>query len=343
MTKKAIGIVIGRFQPFHTGHQSLITKSLNECENTVVFIGSANKSRDYNNPLTNEERKETILNSYKGTPALHIVFLHDKPTLEEWVANVYGLINHMSQGEDDVDPSTVTLYVAKKDEPFYTENFLFNTEVVGLSGISGTEVRKNLYKGSGTPFADMPHSTLTLLKGVLASGHWRRMKEEYNSCVSGKAKATLSHAYSNPIEPVVHAVVVQGTKALLVKRNSVRGYGQWALPGGFLEANESTQEGALRELWEETGIDLKKLQCAQLAVALEENLDDISVRTLGVNYLFVVKESEEIEVLVDKTEVLDYKWTELADITGDKEILFYNHNLVVQRLMASVPSSGENE
>ncbi|NMA67618.1 MAG: NUDIX hydrolase [Clostridiaceae bacterium] len=44
-------------------------------------------------------------------------------------------------------------------------------------------------------------------------------------------------------------------KLLLIKRGDHPCLGQWALPGGFVNMNESLEEAALRELKEETNID----------------------------------------------------------------------------------------
>ena len=42
---------------------------------------------------------------------------------------------------------------------------------------------------------------------------------------------------------------------LLIQRGNDPYKGYWAFPGGFLEMSESTEEGAKRELMEETGLD----------------------------------------------------------------------------------------
>lgn len=39
----SIGVIIARLQPVHNGHLALIEKSMNENEETYLFIGSADK------------------------------------------------------------------------------------------------------------------------------------------------------------------------------------------------------------------------------------------------------------------------------------------------------------
>lgn len=53
---------------------------------------------------------------------------------------------------------------------------------------------------------------------------------------------------------VVHALVVRENEILLEKRaGDLLESGKWAIPGGFLSLDETTSEGVLRELFEETG------------------------------------------------------------------------------------------
>ncbi len=59
-----------------------------------------------------------------------------------------------------------------------------------------------------------------------------------------------------PEAPIVGvgAVVIDGTKVLLVRRGQEPLKGEWSLPGGALELGETLREGIAREVLEETGL-----------------------------------------------------------------------------------------
>ena len=59
-----------------------------------------------------------------------------------------------------------------------------------------------------------------------------------------------------PERPIVGvlAVVLRGERALVVRRANPPMAGRWGFPGGVLELGETAAEGAVRELFEETGI-----------------------------------------------------------------------------------------
>ena len=59
-----------------------------------------------------------------------------------------------------------------------------------------------------------------------------------------------------PDRPIVGvlAVVMRGERALVVRRANPPMPGRWGLPGGVLELGETVAEGAMRELFEETGV-----------------------------------------------------------------------------------------
>jgi 8-oxo-dGTP diphosphatase len=62
--------------------------------------------------------------------------------------------------------------------------------------------------------------------------------------------------YRNPI-PAAGAIIDNGLGLLLVKRKYTPYIGDWCFPAGFMEYGESPQHCCIRELKEETGLDIK--------------------------------------------------------------------------------------
>jgi 8-oxo-dGTP diphosphatase len=62
-----------------------------------------------------------------------------------------------------------------------------------------------------------------------------------------------------PERPIVGvgAVVVQGGRALIVRRATEPLKGQWSIPGGMLELGEKLREGLAREVLEETALEVE--------------------------------------------------------------------------------------
>lgn len=87
MSKTRIGLVIGRFQPFHLGHKYLIENALEHSDKIIVGIGSPNVS-DEKNPYDLKTREkfisEYIKNARIKDRVIKIVPILDVPDDEEW-------------------------------------------------------------------------------------------------------------------------------------------------------------------------------------------------------------------------------------------------------------------
>ena len=55
-----VAVLIGRFQPFHNGHATLLAKALETADKVLVLLGSARAARNAKNPFIWEERAAMI-------------------------------------------------------------------------------------------------------------------------------------------------------------------------------------------------------------------------------------------------------------------------------------------
>lgn len=79
------GIIIGRFQPLHAGHQSIINEIMHDGLIPVVLIGSST-AVDESNPLTYAERSSLIHQIYGG--GVITLPLSDKISDKQWVSSI---------------------------------------------------------------------------------------------------------------------------------------------------------------------------------------------------------------------------------------------------------------
>ena len=72
-----------------------------------------------------------------------------------------------------------------------------------------------------------------------------------------------------PEHPIigVGAVIVDGGRALLVRRATEPLKGEWSVPGGVLELGEKLRDGAAREALEETGLRSRSEQSSMSSTA----------------------------------------------------------------------------
>ena len=113
-------------------------------------------------------------------------------------------------------------------------------------------------------------------------------------------------------------------QVLLIRRKNPPFRNLWALPGGFLEMDESLQESALRELHEETGISDVKL--TQIGVFGNPNRDPRG-RVITIAYLGILKSEQQKAVAgSDASEVAWFSTLDLPELAFD-------HNDIIKKAL----------
>ena len=73
--------------------------------------------------------------------------------------------------------------------------------------------------------------------------------------------------------PGVGAIVVSAKGILLVRRDKEPGKGLWSIPGGGVEVGETAEEAIIREVKEESGVDVEPIHEIGYADIIMEDAD----------------------------------------------------------------------
>lgn len=116
----------------------------------------------------------------------------------------------------------------------------------------------------------------------------------------------------------VDCVIFSDGGVVLIKRKNPPFKGAFALPGGFVEENETVEEACIRETREETGLEIHNLQLAgvysspgrdprgrtvSVAFAAEANLNSLKAGDDAAEVM-VVKKWEQTELAFDHKEII---------------------------------------
>ena len=83
------GLLIGRFQPFHLGHEYLIERIDEAVDEVVVGIGSAGESHSKKNPFTSGERVHMVQDVFAGMDAkTYLIPIADIDRNAMWVKHI---------------------------------------------------------------------------------------------------------------------------------------------------------------------------------------------------------------------------------------------------------------
>jgi 8-oxo-dGTP diphosphatase len=110
-------------------------------------------------------------------------------------------------------------------------------------------------------------------------------------------------------------------KVLLVQRDSPPFAGRWALPGGFVQVDETLEQAARRELEEETGVAPAYLEQLYTFGDLDRDPRD---RVVSVAWFALVKLSD--HRVQAATDARDAAWFSVSDAAG----LAFDHDRILR-------------
>jgi len=137
------GLLVGRFQPFHLGHLSAIKTSLEQVEELIIVVGSAEYSHSDKNPFTAGERVEMIRDSLKEAnidPAKYMIIpIRDVHIHATWAAFIVSQVPKFDIVFTN-EPLTSRLF---KERGYRVERIQFFDRTT----YSATEIRDRILNG----------------------------------------------------------------------------------------------------------------------------------------------------------------------------------------------------
>jgi bifunctional NMN adenylyltransferase/nudix hydrolase len=266
-------IVVGRFQPLHSGHIDMIRGALKVADKVLVVIGSAWEAQTLKNPFTYEMRKAMVEAEFAAEikdARIVVDGLEDYASLKKWDNKLLQLANkhfYTSQG--------VVWYTYGKDastKDYINACKVFNKHMHSPTNalIDATSIRNDFYDGVETlglkhisnDVAIRLHSFKLTEEYEAFVKEWKALKEYRQLWQPLKITIDGKTIERNPF-PVqfvaVDALVEWQDKwkkphILVIRRKSEFGNGKLAIPGGYLNHDETVLTAAKRELLEETAL-----------------------------------------------------------------------------------------
>ena len=129
----------------------------------------------------------------------------------------------------------------------------------------------------------------------------------------------FTYKYPRPaltVDAVVFKEIGIKKEILLIQRKFAPYKGKWALPGGFVDMDETLEQAALRELKEETGITNVALQQLKAFSTIER---DPRSRTISVVFWGVANQATEVIAGDDAGKAQWFDLTQLPPLAFDHQ------------------------
>lgn len=348
-------VLIGRFQPFHAGHHEIVKEALKHSDRLILVLGGADAPRTPRNPFTYEERVAITRASLTGSENDRVLFTGVNDHLyndTKWLAEVQERVSTSPAILDVFNPKIsplpkIALIGHKKDHTSYYVSMFpqwGNIGVDNYKGFNATTIRNAMYSSTLRAFEAMnvinehmvTDEARELLLDYRNQPWFRDILQEVDFLKThDKMYAGLKY---RPIFTTVDAVVTVPGHLLLIRRRAAPGKDLWALPGGYLEQNESLRDGMLRELSQETKIQVPvPVLEGSIAKTMDADCPHRSERGRIVSKVYHIDLKYHANDPRPKVKGSDdakkAKWFSLEEFRTMRSVMFEDHYSIVEHIL----------
>lgn len=333
--KYETGVILGRFQPFREQDWNLLKNALDCSQQVIVILGSADSARSLRNPFTVSERKALIEAHLSSHPTLkeRVKFATVQDHFyqdHKWVQEVHEKVQKLSKSLH----STGFFYFENDSSASYQEWFSgWTLELIKCpQELHSSKLRENYLrkKTSIESAQEISEETRKWLRQFAQTPAYEILKEEQGAIDVNQKQ--WSQAPYPPIFVTTDSIVTQAGHLLLIRRKNAPAKGLWALPGGFLDQDEILLDCAIRELKEETRIEVSKETLIQSLVAtqtFDHPLRSDRKRTITHAYDFRLKGSQPAD-MNPGDDAAEARWVRIEDLEKMRTDFAEDHYHIVQ-------------
>lgn len=324
-------VIIGKFSPIHNGHFDLIKKAFETSENLIFLVGSASNAISIETPWNFEQRRKMInavmidhfpnhLTKYIVAPINDYLYNRNK-----WITNVQETVSAITNKSQSI--SIIASYDGKDSQ--YIKWLKWNVVSISKSQVSSSEIRSLIYREDYS-WCDMVCESVKdqIIKEFFCDDKikFKNLFDEYMFIV--RYKEAWNVAPYPPTFVTADAIVIQSGHVLVIERKMNPGKGLFAVPGGFVDQKEYVFDAAVRELYEETKIDIPSAIIERSCV--EEKMFDypfrsLRGRTITHAYLFKLDDHKPLPEIKGSDDALRAFWMSFSDFYKNESRFFDDH------------------
>ena len=140
---------------------------------------------------------------------------------------------------------------------------------------------------------------------------------------------TYTYKYPRPALTTDAVILKKETAEILLIQRGIDPYkGKWALPGGFVEEGELLANACKRELMEETGLIIEKLEQFKVFDKVDR---DPRGRTISVVFYGFVERNAEVKGGDDALEAAWFKMDALPELAFDHEQVIHEFLILLSQ------------
>jgi bifunctional NMN adenylyltransferase/nudix hydrolase len=329
-TAYRFGVYIGRFQPFHHGHLRSIEFALSKVDKLIIVLGSHSVAMNIRNPWSTSERTEFIQACLSVEQRDRVTFV----PVRDWLySDNLWLTEIQSQVSEIAGDSQMAIFGHNKDSSSYYLDLFPQWDFIetgNYAGLNATSIRAAYFDRQAYPSDSVPVPIDRFLQAFMTTDRYQILCAEYQFIK--KYQEIWSVAPYPPIFVTTDAVVVQAGHVLVIRRKSSPGKGLIALPGGFLNPEETLLDGMLRELAEETCLNLpaKVLRDAIVDVHVFDH-PQRSLRGRTITHAYFIKlQSDRLPQVTGSDDAEQAWWISFVDLAAQEDCIYEDHFQIIQ-------------